>query len=212
MHIHDCITMLIECFELQTQKTMLWHEELPEIEPPKLKTVYTPSIFKELVVIQHLFNFKIWHEEDIARRRDIEPILIAECKRSIDQLNQQRNDFMEQIDIAFLNLIQPLLPTNTNNVHTNTESLGMAIDRSSILSLKIWHMNEQVERSDVTIEHIENCKQKLHVLKEQHIDLNNAILNLVNEFHQGIRKPKLYFQYKMYNNPSLNPQLYSLTS
>lgn len=207
MDITDCISMIMKCFELQTKKTKSWHNELPQIEITNPESIHTPSNFKNIVVIQHLFNFKIWHEEDVARRRDIEPIVIAECKRSIDQLNQKRNDFMELIDISFLNLIQPILPHNTN-AHTNTESLGMAIDRSSILSLKIWHMNEQVERNNVSIEHIKNCKQKLSTLKEQHTDLKNAIINLVHEFHQGLRRPKLYFQYKMYNDPTLNPQLY----
>lgn len=207
MTISELTHTLQVCFNLQMETTALWHKEPPQIEEPKPDDIPTTSKFKQLVVAQHLRNFKIWHEEDKARRLDVDASFIAECKRCIDKLNQQRNDLMEQIDICFLELIQPLLPNNINAT-LNTESIGMAIDRSSILSLKIWHMNEQLERKEVSHEHITNCKQKVEVLKVQRYDLNNAIIALVREFHQGTRVPKLYFQFKMYNDPTLNPELY----
>lgn len=104
-------------------------------------------------------------------------------------------------------LLSPLLPASPAP-HINTESLGMAIDRLSILSLKIWHMDEQVRRTDVTPEHIASCEKKLAVLKEQRADLSLAVKHLVTEFVEGAKTPKLYFQFKMYNDPTLNPELY----
>lgn len=207
MTISELTHTLNNGFNLQMEATALWHKENPQIDEPRLDDIPSTSKLKQLILAQHLQNFKIWHEEDKARRRDVEPIVIAECKQYIDQLNQKRNDLMEQIDICFLELIQPLLPKNFNAT-MNTESIGMAIDRVSVLSLKIWHMNEQIERKEVSDTHILNCKQKLEVLKIQHADLTTAIIGLVNEFHQGTRTPKLYFQFKMYNDPTLNPELY----
>lgn len=207
MTTKELTSTLTESFKLQEEATSLWHAENPQIDEPKPDDIPNSTKFKQLVLAQHLRNFKIWHEEDIARRRDVNPKVIAECKYCIDKLNQERNDLIEHIDICFLELIQPLLPKNINTT-TNTESIGMAIDRASVLSLKIWHMNEQVERTDVSDEHIETCQQKLKILHIQRTDLINAILALVDEFFKGTRSPKLYFQFKMYNDPKLNPELY----
>lgn len=122
-------------------------------------------------------------------------------------LNQERNDRIERVDACLVALLSPLLPASPAP-HINTESLGMAIDRLSILSLKIWHMDEQVRRTDVTPEHIASCEKKLAVLKEQRADLSLAVKHLVTEFVEGAKTPKLYFQFKMYNDPTLNPELY----
>ena len=120
---------------------------------------------------------------------------------------QERNDRIERVDACLVALLSPLLPASPAP-HINTESLGMAIDRLSILSLKIWHMDEQVRRTDVTPEHIASCEKKLAVLKEQRADLSLAVKHLVTEFVEGTKTPKLYFQFKMYNDPTLNPELY----
>ena len=135
------------------------------------------------------------------------PDVIADCKYRIDRLNQERNDRIERVDACLVALLSPLLPASPAP-HINTESLGMAIDRLSILSLKIWHMDEQVRRTDVTPEHIASCEKKLAVLKEQRADLSLAVKHLVTEFVEGAKTPKLYFQFKMYNDPTLNPELY----
>ena len=130
------------------------------------------------------------------------PDVIADCKYRIDRLNQERNDRIERVDACLVALLSPLLPASPAP-HINTESLGMAIDRLSILSLKIWHMDEQVRRTDVTPEHIASCEKKLAVLKEQRADLSLAVKHLVTEFVEGAKTPKLYFQFKMYNDPTL---------
>ena len=166
-----------------------------------------PETLNALILSQHLRNFRLWHVEDIARRRDVGPEVIADCKRRIDTLNQERNDRIEKVDVCLLNMLAPLLPPDAGQA-MNTESLGMAVDRLSILSLKIWHMDEQTRRDDVSPAHVDACRNKLAVLKTQRGDLQQALMDLLHEFAAGTKRPKLYFQFKMYNDPSLNPQLY----
>ncbi len=200
-------TLLDACFEAQNEATALWHREEPEAADVAPDASASPETLLALVRAQHLRNFRLWHTEDVARRRDVTPDVIADCKYRIDRLNQERNDRMERVDACLVALLSPLLPASPAP-YSNTESLGMAIDRLSILSLKIWHMDEQLRRTDVTPEHIESCRNKLAVLKEQRADLIAAVKHLVSEFVEGTKTPKLYFQFKMYNDPSLNPELY----
>ena len=191
------------------------------------RQVYAPcsdATFRELAASFHLRSFPprvrsqyiaawrsiirvVRYEKDRQKRRDVTPDVIADCKYRIDRLNQERNDRIERVDACLVALLSPLLPASPAP-HINTESLGMAIDRLSILSLKIWHMDEQVRRTDVTPEHIASCEKKLAVLKEQRADLSLAVKHLVTEFVEGAKTPKLYFQFKMYNDPTLNPELY----
>ncbi len=201
------LDLLDACFKLQDEATASWHSvspEAPEVAPDAPASAET---LRALVLSQHLRNFLLWHTEDTARRTDVGPEVIADCKYRIDRLNQERNDRMERVDACLVALLSPLLPANPQP-YINTESLGMAIDRLSILSLKIWHMAEQLERTDVSREHIESCRKKLHVLQEQRQDLMQAVRHLVSEFLAGTKTPKLYFQFKMYNDPTLNPELY----
>jgi hypothetical protein len=114
---------------------------------------------------------------------------------------------MECVDGCFIALLAQYLPDNAKKRH-NTESLGMAMDRLSILSLKIWHMQEQTLRDDANPQHIANCNDKLKVLCEQRNDLEQSLYDLIEEFIQGKKQPKLYFQFKMYNDPDLNPEIY----
>ncbi len=200
-------TLLDACFEAQNEATALWHSQEPEAADVANDAAASPETLLALVRAQHLRNFRLWHTEDTARRHDVTPDVIANCKYGIDKLNQERNDRMERVDACLVALLSPLLPASPAP-HTNTESLGMAIDRLSILSLKIWHMDEQLQRTDVTPEHIAACGRKLAVLKEQRADLIAAVKHLVSEFVEGAKTPKLYFQFKMYNDPSLNPELY----
>ncbi len=210
MTITELTNMLSMCFELQNEATQRWHNEEPQSDHPNILEPPSELLFKQIILAQHLANFQLWHIEDIARRRDVSLDTIADCKYRIDSLNQKRNDHMEHIDHCFLQLVQPLLPSNTH-ARLNTESIGMAVDRTSILSLKVWHMNEQAERIDVMHEHLVQCKKKFTILNEQRKDLINAIIELIHDFHQGTKKPKLYYQYKMYNDPTLNPELYQNT-
>ena len=189
-------TLLDACFDAQNEATALWHSQEPEADDVAPDASASPETLLALVRAQHLRNFQLWHIEDTARRRDVTPDVIADC-----------NDRIERVDACLVALLSPLLPASPAP-HINTESLGMAIDRLSILSLKIWHMDEQVRRTDVTPEHIASCEKKLAVLKEQRADLSLAVKHLVTEFVEGAKTPKLYFQFKMYNDPTLNPELY----
>lgn len=214
----ELFAQLSACFEAQNTATAAWHQQETVVRDGKLAVAdpVLPSescqpdgnLLRELVIAHHLRNFQLWHVEDIARRRDVTPDVIANCKYRIDALNQERNDRVERVDACLVALMTPLLPAQSA-ANINTESLGMALDRMSILSLKIWHMKEQLQRTDVTAEHINSCRNKLAVLEEQRSDLAKAIVHLADEFLNGTKTPKLYFQFKMYNDPTLNPELYS---
>jgi hypothetical protein len=145
--------------------------------------------------------------EDEARRTDVGPEVIADCKRRIDALNQERNDLIERIDVCIVALIADLIPAGAKKRH-NTETLGSVLDRLSILALKIFHMREQAERADAGEEHVRVCSEKARVLEEQRTDLLHGALELVDEFARGDKTPRVYYQFKMYNDPALNPKLY----
>jgi hypothetical protein len=149
-----------------------------------------------------------WHLEDIVRDPHIDPVAGIELKRRIDRSNQVRTDMVEQIDDYFLALYVGVdaLPGAT----LNTESPAWAIDRLSILILKIYHMQEEALRVDATTEHRAKCTTKLQVLLEQQTDLSTSIDELLAEISDGKKQMKVYRQMKMYNDPSLNPVLYNL--
>jgi hypothetical protein len=149
-----------------------------------------------------------WHLEDIVRDPQIDPVVGIELKRRIDRSNQVRTDMVEQIDDQFL--LQYATVDALPNARMNTESPAWAIDRLSILMLKIYHMQEQANRNDATEEHRLKCTAKLQVLLEQQEDLSNSIDELLGEIREGKKIMKVYRQMKMYNDPSLNPVLYNL--
>ena len=206
--------LLSDCFALQDEATERWPSEEPAApEPPALAgPEVSPGALsnslRALVLDQHLRNFRLWHVEDTARRRDVDDAVIADCKRRIDVLNQERNDRMERVDACLVALLRPFLPEACPEAY-NTESPGMAIDRLSILSLKIWHMAEQTRREDASPDHIAACREKLAVLHRQRQDLAAAVQGLMAEYLAGTKRPGVYFQFKMYNDPNLNPQLYA---
>lgn len=147
-----------------------------------------------------------WHFEDIIRDPHIDPVEALSLKRRIDRSNQDRTDLVEQIDSYFrlkYSDVQ-ILP----DARLNTESPAWAVDRLSILTLKIYHMREQAERTDATAEHREKCGAKLQVLLEQQRDLSLAIDQLLDDIQAGRKYMKVYRQMKMYNDPSTNPVLY----
>ena len=147
-----------------------------------------------------------WHLEDIIRDPHIDPLEALALKRRIDRSNQDRTDLVEQIDSYFRQIYSNvnLLP----DARLNTESPAWAVDRLSILALKIYHMREQAERKDASEEHITLCKSKLNVLLEQQVDLSTAIDQLLEDIEAGRKYMKVYRQMKMYNDPSTNPVLY----
>ncbi|MBR3390478.1 MAG: DUF4254 domain-containing protein [Prevotella sp.] len=150
-----------------------------------------------------------WHLEDIIRDPHIDPIDALQLKRRIDRSNQDRTDLVEQIDSYFR---QKYCDVNVlPDARINTESPAWAIDRLSILALKIYHMQEEVERQDATNEHREKCQMKLNILLEQRVDLSTAIDQLLEDIEKGKKYMKVYRQMKMYNDPSTNPILYGKT-
>ena len=147
-----------------------------------------------------------WHLEDIIRDPQINPVDALALKRRIDRSNQERTDLVETIDSYFYTRYLPVHPQQDATI--NTESPAWAIDRLSILALKIYHMEEQTTRKDASEEHTARCKQKLDVLLEQRVDLSSAIDQLLDDIEHGRKYMKVYKQMKMYNDPSTNPILY----
>ena len=146
-----------------------------------------------------------WHLEDLIRIPELDPKDAFSLKQRIDKSNQNRTDMVEKIDDYYFNLFES---TSENALKMNTESPGWVVDRLSILCLKIFHMNEQVLREDVDKKHILECQEKLDILNLQQVDLSDAFDQLLEDYRFGIKKMKVYRQMKMYNDASLNPELY----
>lgn len=147
-----------------------------------------------------------WHLEDIIRDPDIDPVAALALKRRIDKSNQDRTDLVEKIDTYLRTRYADVEPLPQATI--NTESPAWAIDRLSILALKIYHMQEQATRPDATPDHRARCKAKLDVLLEQRADLSTAITQLLDDIAAGRKYMKVYRQMKMYNDPATNPVLY----
>jgi hypothetical protein len=162
--------------------------------------------------IEHFLYLKIWvdtvqwHLEDLIRNPEINPAEALTIKRRIDQSNQDRTDLVERIDNYFLNQYKSVEAAPDATI--NTESPAWALDRLSILALKIYHMRLETVRTDVGKAHLDTCARKLDVLLEQRKDLSAAIDRLLNDIAAGRKYMKVYKQMKMYNDPSLNPVLY----
>ena len=148
-----------------------------------------------------------WHFEDLIRDPHINPDEGMSLQHRIDRSNQDRTDLVEQIDSYFRQLYSDVTPLPDATI--NTESPAWAVDRLSILALKIYHMKEQTERTDASAEHIEKCKSKLNILLEQQKDLSLAIDQLLDDIEHGRKYMKVYRQMKMYNDPATNPILYN---
>lgn len=147
-----------------------------------------------------------WHFEDIIRDPEIDPVEALKLKRRIDKSNQDRTDMVENIDTYFRERYKDVKVLEDATI--NTESPAWAIDRLSILALKIYHMQEQVDREDATEEHKAKCQAKLNVLLEQQVDLSSAIDQLLTDISLGRKYMKVYRQMKMYNDADTNPILY----
>ena len=169
--------------------------------------------FDESNLIEHLLYKKNWidtvqwHLEDIIRDPQIDPVEALSLKRWIDKSNQERTDMVEYVDSWFLQQYADVEVKPDAKI--NTESPAWAVDRFSILSLKVYHMQQEVDRTDATPEHIAACQAKLDVLKQQHVDMSTAIEELLADFAAGNKYMKVYKQMKMYNDESLNPVLYA---
>ena len=188
---------------LQADLVKKWHDQEP-----------SPSLegFLGLVEKQHLQNFLLWHEEDIARAPDVDDHEIARVKRSIDRLNQKRNDLIEQLDEAIVQAFEKEGIEMATDAPANSETPGNIIDRCSIMALKIYHMKEQTAREDVDQKHLEESLKKVQVLMVQREDLFECLFQLLEDIKNGQRRFRLYKQFKMYNDPSLNPKIYNAKS
>ena len=176
-----------------------------DVDQP-LKNPYEVGTIEYYLYVKNWIDTVQWHFEDIIRDPKIDPEAALVLKRRIDKSNQDRTDLVEMIDSYFLDKYKDVkvLPDAT----INTESPAWAVDRLSILALKIYHMREQVGRKDADAEHIAKCQQKLDVLLEQQKDLSTAIDQLLADIEAGRKYMKVYKQMKMYNDPSTNPILY----
>lgn len=188
-----------EITQLHAETVALWHHE--EISNPY-------DGFLKQVCQQHTFNYLLWHEEDVARSPNVGDERIAQVKRAIDKYNQQRNDGIEQLDAHLLQMLAAEKVEPQADARLNTETPGSAIDRLSILSLRRYHMQEQADRPDASEEHHAKARERLKVLAEQHADLSRSLKELLEDIFAGRKRLKVYFQFKMYNDPTMNPYLY----
>lgn len=172
----------------------------------KMRNPYNAETIENSIYLKCWIDTVQWHLEDIIRDPHIDPQKALEIKRRIDKSNQDRTDMVEQIDSFFRQKYNDvkILP----EARLNTESPAWAIDRLSILALKIFHMKEQTERKDASAEHIKKCLNKLSILLEQQKDLSQAIEELLEDIEKGKKYMKVYRQMKMYNDPNTNPILY----
>ena len=171
-----------------------------------IQNPFQPETIDAFLYEKNWIDVVQWHLEDIIRDPEINPVRALEIKRWIDQSNQERTDLVEKIDSYFLYRFRDIKPLADATL--NTESPAWAIDRLSILAIKIYHMQEETHRSDASESHLEACRKKLHTLLEQRDDLSLAINRLLDEIADGKKYMKVYKQMKMYNDPALNPVLY----
>lgn len=173
----------------------------------ELKNPFESASIEGILYVKNWIDTVQWHLEDIIRNPQINPVEALAIKRRIDKSNQDRTDLVEVIDSFFLDKYKTIQVESDALI--NTESPAWAIDRLSILALKIYHMQQEVNRTDASADHIAQCQKKLDILLEQRIDLSSAIDQLLSDIEAGKKFMKVYKQMKMYNDPSLNPILYA---
>ena len=187
------------------QKAIIDYHKLDNVDQP-IVNPYTTGTIEYYLYLKNWIDTVQWHFEDIIREPDIDPEEGIKLKRRIDKSNQDRTDLVEMIDSYFLDKYKDVEVKHDATI--NTESPAWAVDRLSILALKIYHMEEQTRRDDASPEHIAKCQKKLDVLLEQKKDLSSAIDQLLRDIEEGKKYMKVYKQMKMYNDPSTNPILY----
>jgi hypothetical protein len=195
----NCPVSVDEILRLHEDTVAAWHEGPIEV-------LYRE--FLQAVCEQHACNFRLWHEEDIARSPDVTDEKIAAVKRAIDKHNQQRNDRIENLDELLLALLDEQAVVTPGDAPINTETPGSTIDRLSILSLRIFHLEEELARADASDEHKQKVSNRLAVCRVQRHDLSRALEQLLADIFAGRKRLKVYRQLKMYNDPTLNPYLY----
>ena len=189
-----------ELTQLHTECVARWHQQ--PIDNPY------HGIHK-LICEQHEYNYRLWHQEDICRSPDATAKEIASVKRAIDGLNQSRNDLIEKIDDELSKLIIEADIDWAEDAPINTETPGSVIDRLSIMALRLYHYREQQERSDVDSEHREKILERIKLCEQQQRDLSLSLQQLLDDLFSGVKQHRVYRQLKMYNDPALNPAIYS---
>ncbi len=193
-----------QCIQIFNQSIEDYHVK-DDVATP-IENPYKENTIEALLYLKNWVDTVQWHYEDIIRDPEIDPIAGMELKRKIDKSNQHRTDLVEKIDDFYIEQFRTVEERETATL--NTESPAWAVDRLSILCLKIYHMQEQTERADVSDAHRLQCENKLAILKEQEIDLSSSFDQLLEDFAKGDKKIKVYRQMKMYNDNDLNPVLY----
>lgn len=194
-----------EITRMQEECVARWHLE------PIANTYSVNGNVESLLAIacqQHQFNYQLWHEEDIARSRDVSDSQIAIVKRNIDRFNQARNDWIERMDDWITADLSQLSVTPHDGARLNTETPGSAMDRLSIMSLRIYHLVEQLSRDDADDSHFEKVNHRLAICRLQRQDLAQSLKELLEDIYAGAKRHRTYRQMKMYNDPTLNPYLY----
>lgn len=193
-----------DAFRIFEETTRLYHTT--DDVDAKVDNPYNEGTIEATLFAKNWIDAVQWHLEDIIRDPYIDPVEALALKRRIDKSNQDRTDMVEEIDTHFREKYSTVTPATDATI--NTESPAWAIDRLSILALKIYHMAREVERTDASPDHIAKCQAKLDVLLQQQEDLTTAIDQLIEDIASGRKYMKVYRQMKMYNDPSTNPVLY----
>lgn len=198
-------TFLTQCDKIFTEAIRDYHVK-DNVDTP-IRNPYPEGTIENRLYLKNWIDTVQWHFEDIIRDPQIDPVAALTLKRRIDKSNQDRTDLVEMIDSYFLETYRDV--TVREDATINTESPAWAIDRLSILYLKIYHMQVEVNRTDTTPEQVAKCRAKLDVLLTQREDLTTAIAQLLDDIAAGRKYMKVYRQMKMYNDPALNPVLYA---
>jgi len=198
--------MKTEEYNILFDKVINKYHVLDNVDQP-FENPYNKTELEHLLYRKCWIDTVQWHYEDIIRLPDINPVEALKLKRKIDASNQDRTDMVEYVDGYFLDRYKKVDVQSDASI--NTESPAWAIDRLSILALKIYHMREEANRESASEIHRKNCKNKLNVLLEQRKDLTTAIDDLLLDISRGTKYMKVYKQMKMYNDADLNPMLYS---
>jgi hypothetical protein len=210
--MRDPQTLAADIAAWQQEKIDAWHraDGTPlEISNEDSSTGEDP--FRDLVTEQHRRNVCLWHQEDLARDPEAADSVIADVKRKIDKFNQQRNDLIEKLDIAIMQMLADEGVDFEADLPWNSETPGSMVDRMSIMALKIFHTGVQTRRTDADAAHIEKARTRLAVLRDQRADLGTAFAWLLNDILAGKKRMKFYRQFKMYNDPAWNPAVYGKT-
>ncbi len=193
-----------DSYRIFEETTALYHDY--DNVDAKVDNPYKEGSIEHTLFAKNWIDAVQWHLEDIIRDPAIDPVEALALKRRIDRSNQDRTDMVEELDTYFREKYSDVVPCAEATI--NTESPAWALDRLSILALKIYHMQAEVARDDASAEHIAKCRAKLDVLTEQRADLISAIDRLLDDIAAGKKYMKVYRQMKMYNDPATNPVLY----